>query len=82
MLRRMIYWKVTGQPMTIRSGSQVSFYAQPDEFVAMAQAAGLELVRSWQHEDPSNRCNYLFRKGQQHSKSEPKDQPDSSHSAA
>jgi len=62
MLRRMIYWKVIGQPMTIRSGSQVSFFAQPDEFVPMAESAGLKLVRSWQHEDPSNRYNYVFRK--------------------
>jgi ubiquinone/menaquinone biosynthesis C-methylase UbiE len=62
MLRRMIYWKLSGQPMTIRTGSQASFYAQPEEFIAMAQTAGLELVRSWQHEDPHNRYNYLFRK--------------------
>jgi ubiquinone/menaquinone biosynthesis C-methylase UbiE len=62
MLRRMIYWKVTGQPMTIRYGSQVSFYAPPAKFIAMAQSTGLELVRSWQHEDPANRYNYLFRK--------------------
>jgi ubiquinone/menaquinone biosynthesis C-methylase UbiE len=64
MLRRMIYWKLTGQPMTIRSGSQVSFYSQPEEFIALAQAAGLEFVRRWQHEDPSNRYNYLFRKAE------------------
>ena len=32
------------------------------EFIAMAQSAGLELIRSWQHEDPANRYNYLFRK--------------------
>jgi ubiquinone/menaquinone biosynthesis C-methylase UbiE len=64
MLRRMIYWKLTGQPMTIRTGSQVSFYAQPEEFTALAQAAGLEFVRRWQHEDPSNRYNYLFRKAE------------------
>jgi ubiquinone/menaquinone biosynthesis C-methylase UbiE len=82
MLRRMLYWKVTGQPMTIRSGSQVSFYGQPEEFVALAQAAGLELVRRWQHEDPSNRYNYLFRKGGQRPKSEPDAQSGSSNSAA
>lgn len=62
MLRRMLYWKLTGKPMTIHYGSQVSFYAQPDEFIAMAQSAGLEFVRRWQHEDPANRYNYLFRK--------------------
>ncbi len=81
MLRRMIYWKVTGQPMTIRSGSQVSFYAQPEEFVALAQSAGLELVRSWQHEDPSNRYNYLFYKAAQPAKAAPENATDPSHSA-
>ena len=82
MLRRMIYWRVTGQPMTIRYGSQVSFYAQPDEFIAMAQAAGLEFVHSWQHEDPANRYNYLFRKAEFSARSAPKAPNDSSHPAA
>lgn len=63
MLRRMVYWKLTGQPMVIRGGSTISFYAQPPEFIAMAAAAGLRLVRSWRHDDwPNNRYNYLFRK--------------------
>jgi ubiquinone/menaquinone biosynthesis C-methylase UbiE len=82
MLRRMIYWKVTGRPMTIRTGSQVSFYAQPEEFVAMAQAAGLAFVRHWQHEDPSNRYNYLFRKAERPVESAPQNSTDPSHSAA
>jgi ubiquinone/menaquinone biosynthesis C-methylase UbiE len=82
MLRRMIYWKVTGQPMTIRYGSQVSFYAEPAEFIAMAQSAGLELIRSWQHEDPANRYNYLFRKADPSARSMPNPQAHSSHSAA
>ncbi len=82
MLRRMIYWKITGQPMTIRSGSEVSFFAQPEEFVALAQSAGLALVRRWQHEDPSNRYNYLFRKAEQSAKSASQDATDPSHSAA
>lgn len=64
MLRRMIFWKLTGKPITIRGGSQVSFYAQPEEVIALAEAAGLEYVRHWQHEDPSNRYNYLFRKAE------------------
>jgi ubiquinone/menaquinone biosynthesis C-methylase UbiE len=63
MLRRMIFWKLTGHPMIIRSGASVSFYAEPQEFIAMAQAAGLELVRYWPHEHPAGRYNYLFRKG-------------------
>jgi ubiquinone/menaquinone biosynthesis C-methylase UbiE len=63
MLRRMIFWKLTGQPMVIRSGAAVSFYAQPSEFIAMAAGAGLELVRYWPHQHPVGRFNYLFRKG-------------------
>jgi ubiquinone/menaquinone biosynthesis C-methylase UbiE len=82
MLRRMIYWKLSGQPMTIRTGSQVSFYAQPEEFIAMAKAAGLDLVRRWQHEDPSNRYNYLFRKGESKTTSSAGDVANNSNSAA
>ena len=63
MLRRMTYWKLTGQPMIIRGGSTISFYAQPEEFTAMAEQAGLQFVRGWQHDDwPGARHNYLFRK--------------------
>ena len=62
MLRRMAYWQLTGQPAVIRSGTEVSFYAKPEEFIAMAQAAGLELVRYWQHDHPPTRNNYLLRK--------------------
>ena len=62
MLRRMVRWKLTGKPMVIRSGAAVSFYAQPSEFVAMAEEAGLELVRYWPHDHPAGRFNYLFRK--------------------
>jgi ubiquinone/menaquinone biosynthesis C-methylase UbiE len=63
MLRRMVYWKLSGRPMIIRGGASVSFYAEPAEFIAMAEAAGLELVRYWPHDWPAGRCNYLFRKG-------------------
>ena len=63
MLRRMVYWKVTGESMVLRGGSTVSFHAEPAAFVAMGESAGLKLVRSWPHEDwPANRYNYLFRK--------------------
>lgn len=63
MSRRMLYWKLTGQPMVIRGGSTISFFAEPSEFAALAADAGLELVRCWQHDDwPANRYNYLFRK--------------------
>ena len=62
MLRRMAYWQLTGKPAVIRSGTEVSFCAEPEEFIAMAQAAGLELVRYWQHDHPPTRNNYLLRK--------------------
>jgi len=62
MVRRMAYWQLTGQPTVIRSGTAVSFYAAAEEFVAMAQSAGLQIVRYWQHDDPDTRNNYLFRK--------------------
>lgn len=62
MLRRIIYWKLTGKPMIIRGGASVSFFAEPPEFIAMAEEAGLELVRYWPHDWPEGRCNYLFRK--------------------
>jgi SAM-dependent methyltransferase len=62
MLRRIVYWMLTGQPMIIRGGASVSFYAEPAEFIAMAEDAGLELVRYWPHEWPDGRMNYLLRK--------------------
>ena len=62
MLRRIVYWRLTGKPMIIRGGASVSFYAEPAEFIAMAAAAGLELVRYWPHDWPAGRYNYLFRK--------------------
>ena len=62
MLRRMAYWQLTGKPAVIRSGTEVSFYAEPEEFISMAQAAGLELVRHWQHDHPPTRNNYLLRR--------------------
>jgi len=71
MLRRMIFWKLTGKPMVIRSGASISFYCEPHEFVAMAEAEGLELVRYWPHEYPAGRYNYLFRKSRAAAKPEP-----------
>ena len=62
MLRRMIWWQLTGRPAVLRDGIVVSFYASAEEVIALASDAGLEFVRYWQHEDPSNRNNYLFRK--------------------
>ena len=62
MARRMMYSKITRKPLVIHSGAQISFHAEPRTVIAMAKAAGLELVRYWQHEDPSTRYNYLFNK--------------------
>ncbi|MGB0013556.1 MAG: methyltransferase domain-containing protein [Candidatus Sulfotelmatobacter sp.] len=62
MLRRMTWWALRGQPAVLRPGTAISFFAKPDEFIAMGQEAGLEFVRYWQHNDPDTRNNYLFRK--------------------
>lgn len=62
MLRRMAYWSLTGKPPVIRDGTGISFYATPEEFAGMAEAAGLQMVRYWRHEYPNTRNNYLLRK--------------------
>ncbi|HEX6805666.1 MAG TPA: methyltransferase domain-containing protein [Terriglobales bacterium] len=62
MARRMAYWKLTGKPMVIYHGRQISFHAQPEEFIAMAESVGLTLVRYWQHEHIKTRNNYLLRR--------------------
>lgn len=62
MLRRMVYWQLTGRPAVIHSGTAISFYATPEEFVEMAKAAGLGLVRYWRHDYPDTRNNYLLLK--------------------
>jgi ubiquinone/menaquinone biosynthesis C-methylase UbiE len=62
MLRRMGWWALRGQPAVLRPGTAVSFHATPAEFIALTQDAGLEFVRYWQHDDPNDRNNYLFRK--------------------
>jgi len=62
MVRRMIWWRLTGQPEVIRPGTAVSFFAPPEEVIALAKAAGLEFVCHWRHDDPDTRNNYLFRK--------------------
>jgi hypothetical protein len=58
----MLYWKVTGTPIVIRDGTQVSFYATAEEFLALAREAGLTPVRHWQHDRPNTRNNFLFTK--------------------
>lgn len=62
MLRRMVWWRVTGKPMVNTPGTAVSFYATAEEFTAMAKQAGLEIVEHWQHQNPDDRNDYLFRK--------------------
>ncbi len=62
MLRRMAWWQLTGTPAILNSGTAISFWASPEEFIAMVQSAGLEFVRYWQHDFPDSRNNYLFRK--------------------
>jgi ubiquinone/menaquinone biosynthesis C-methylase UbiE len=62
MMRRMALWKITGERTVIHDGTQVSFYATAEEFIEMARAAGLELVRFWQHDHPKTRNNFLFTK--------------------
>jgi SAM-dependent methyltransferase len=62
MLRRMMWWALSGQPAVLRPGTAISFFATAPEFIAIGQEAGLEFVRYWQHNDPDTRNNYLFRK--------------------
>ncbi|HUA16299.1 MAG TPA: class I SAM-dependent methyltransferase [Verrucomicrobiae bacterium] len=61
MLRRMIWWQITAKPAVILPGTGISFFAAPDEFVAMAGAVGMEILRYWESDYPT-RNNYLFRK--------------------
>lgn len=62
MVRRMAWWKITGAPPVLYPGTAVSFWAPAEGFIAMAESAGLQLVRYWQHEHINTRNNYLFRK--------------------
>jgi ubiquinone/menaquinone biosynthesis C-methylase UbiE len=64
MVRRMLWWSLNGQPTVLRPGTAVTFYAAPEEFIAMVRDAGLEFVRYWRHEDPNTRNNYLFCKAE------------------
>ncbi|SRR6266496_1263670 len=64
MARRMAYWKLTGKALVIIDGRVISFYAEPEEFIALAASAGLRLVRYWRHEYWEGRNNYLFSKAE------------------
>jgi ubiquinone/menaquinone biosynthesis C-methylase UbiE len=62
MLRRMAWWQITGKPMVIQAGTAISFFAPPEEFIALAKEAGLEMIRYWQSIYPTTRNDYLLRK--------------------
>lgn len=62
MVRRMAYRQFTGKPAIVNSGTAISFWAPPEEFIPMARAAGLLLVRHWQCAHYRTRNSYLFRK--------------------
>ncbi len=62
MLRKIGYRQLTGQTARINSGTAISFWASPEEFIPMAQASGLHLVRHWQCWHYTTRNNYLFQK--------------------
>ncbi len=62
MVRRMAWWQLTGAPTVILAGTAHSFFAPPEEFIGLAQDAGLEIVRYWRHNHPDTRNNYLLRK--------------------
>jgi ubiquinone/menaquinone biosynthesis C-methylase UbiE len=62
MLRRMAYRQLTGQPALINTGTAISFWATPEEFVAMAHAIGLKLIRYEQCAHYPTRNSYLFTK--------------------
>lgn len=62
MVRRLAYRQITGQPALLNSGTAISFWSPAEEFVAMAEGAGLQLVRHWQCWQYRTRNSYLFRK--------------------
>ncbi|HZQ20830.1 MAG TPA: class I SAM-dependent methyltransferase [Terriglobales bacterium] len=62
MARKMAYCKLTGEPIVIRNGAGVSFYAAPEEFIPATASVGLSLVSYWLHEHWAGRNNYLFTK--------------------
>jgi hypothetical protein len=62
MARRMAYSKLSRKPMVIIDGRVISFYADPEQFIAMAGSVGLQVVRYSQHQYWENRYNYLFTK--------------------
>jgi len=62
MVRRMAWWQITGTPPVVYPGTAATFWAAAEDFIVMAENAGLQLVRYWQHEHINTRNNFLFRK--------------------
>jgi ubiquinone/menaquinone biosynthesis C-methylase UbiE len=62
MVRRMVWWQLTGKPAVLLPGTAISCFATAEEFTQLAQEAGLEVVRHWRHDHPDTRNNYLLRK--------------------
>jgi ubiquinone/menaquinone biosynthesis C-methylase UbiE len=60
MARRIAYRQLTGKPALINSGTAISFWATPEEFIALSESAGLTLVRHWQCWQYPTRNNFLF----------------------
>jgi ubiquinone/menaquinone biosynthesis C-methylase UbiE len=64
MVRRMAYRQLAGKPSVIDAGTAISFWAAPEEFIAMTKAAGLQFLRYWQCEHYPSRNSYLLQKSQ------------------
>jgi hypothetical protein len=62
MVRRLAYQQLTGKPALVNSGTKISFWAAPEEFIPMLQAADLRLVRHWECWQYPTRSNYLVQK--------------------
>jgi len=62
MARRLAYQKLMGKRATVNSGTKISFWATPEEFISMLRAADLRIVRHWECWQYPTRSNYLAQK--------------------
>lgn len=60
MARRLAYQQLAGKPAVLNSGTKISFWAAPEEFIAMVETAGLRFIRHWECWQYPTRSNYLF----------------------
>lgn len=60
MARRLAYQQLTGKPAIVNSGTKISFWAEPGEFIPMVEMAGLRLIRHWECWQYPTRSNYLL----------------------